>query len=440
MTTDYGFIHGMTEFILEHCPTNYGWAQANATALLSTAIGPEKRIRSPISPLRLNSMDMMIGPSGLAFKSAVLKGFTYPILVQLSDLIDIDVIMPNRYSIEGMIEWFANHSSHGAYIRDEFTTVFKETNKSYLGDTLEFISEMYDGTMQKRFTRRTKLEQTIGVYVPFLAATTPYLYKLMKPSFFVQGTGNRPRYIIFDVDEVNGDFEWNFSRTMELRKNKKLKEFADLLALYYKSPIRTLHLAPESEEIWKKYWKEVTRVAKERCKKDPFDLLYTYMIRGPERVLKYAGLRRLSYNVASIMNSPPDIPIMEEDIIWGLEEDKRSFNNFTKLLREWKEWGKKDVEVTGFKDKIWQMCTVLASAPNRMLNTHQWRDQQDIVGSNTFWEYKRKAKALGWVKRLKQEELRKVKELPNEAKRLELDRGPRIGVWTVTDKWLRGGM
>jgi len=85
-------------------------------------------------------------------------------------------------------------------------------------------------------------------------------------------------------------------------------------------------------------------------------------------------------------------------------------------------------------------CSVLASAPNRMLNTRQWCDLQDVVGFSQFWTYKEKAKAYEWVRRLTSKEMREVKLLPGEAERLRLDSGPNVAVWTVTDKWLRGGM
>ncbi len=434
MTKDYDFVSSMTTFILEHIPyASKEWAEANAYTILSTAVGPEKYVRSPYKPLRLNTMALMIGPSGLAMKSVVMWGFTYPILVKLGEILELDLIVPNRYSIEGMIEYLSTVSSYGAFVRDEFTAVFKETSKSYLGDSLEFLSEIYDGTMQKRYTRRTKLEQTLNVYVPIISATTPYLYKIMKPSFFVQGTGNRPRYPIYELQDNEPDFTPDFSLDMDLKKTRRFDYFAERLALFYKCPVKAIQLTPESVDVWADFNKRIREEGKKRYRKDPFDLTYTYILRSPERVLKYSALRRLSSHLTTIEKyNQPALPVMKEDILYAIEEEKKSIENFHKMLRQWKMWGRKEQATFSKRDQIWQLCSVLASAPNRMFTAQQWETTQDLVNVNAFYELKKKALVKGWIREVDR------KEVTDKSERMRLEfKYPATKVFTITKEWLK---
>jgi len=437
MTEEFGFIPEFSRFICEHIPTNYAWAEANATALLATALGPGKYILSPRKKLYCNTFDLMIGPSGLANKSVVPWGFTYPALIGLSEEVGVDLIIPTRYSIEGMIEWLAKHSSHGMYLKDEFTSVFKDTGKSYLADNLEFLSELYDGMIQKRFTKGYKLEQTHTVYVPIVAATTPYFYKLMRPDFFVQGTGNRARFTIFNVDEDTGDGEkqWDFSKAMEIRKSSKMEEFIEILKKYYECSFNCV--VPDLgviEKVWKPYSEKIEEEAKELYKHNPFDLHYSYIIRSPERALKYSTLRRFSLTIQSLERKGEEIPIMEEDMRWAIKREEESTKAFDTMLHEWALWGKMQEQVTSQRDVIWQMCAVLAQAPNKMLASEQWRDLQDIVGVNRFYDCLRKAKVREWIKKVNHSKITDGVE----RERLGLDESPHTIVYTVTEKWFKG--
>jgi len=78
------------------------------------------------------------------------------------------------------------------------------------------------------------------------------------------------------------------------------------------------------------------------------------------------------------------------------------------------------------------MCSVLASAPEKMLNTGQWEELQDLVSLNTFYQYKRKAEAKGWVRRVKHSDI----TAPGDFERLELE-NPHTVVWTVTKEWMK---
>ena len=70
----------------------------------------------------------------------------------------IDLILPNAGSTEGFGEFLNQTGKCGCIIRDEFTTLIKDTNKKYLKDTLEYLSLLYDAGTIKRYTRKKKLE------------------------------------------------------------------------------------------------------------------------------------------------------------------------------------------------------------------------------------------------------------------------------------------
>ena len=56
---------------------------------------------------------------------------------------------------------------------------------------MEFISEMYDGNFQKRFTTSHGLNMAESIYGNLITATTPHFITLLDPQFFIQGTGEQ---------------------------------------------------------------------------------------------------------------------------------------------------------------------------------------------------------------------------------------------------------
>jgi hypothetical protein len=77
-------------------------------------------------------------------KSLPMYKYVIPTLESVSEKVGVALILPSRYSIEGMIDWLANKCPQGGLIDDEFTAVFKEQNKGYLSDGMEFLSELHE--------------------------------------------------------------------------------------------------------------------------------------------------------------------------------------------------------------------------------------------------------------------------------------------------------
>jgi len=68
-------------------------------------------------------------------------------------------------------------------------------------DSMEFLSELYDGNYQKRYTITHGLQEVPQMYVTLLSATTTHWLKEMDAKFFIQGTGNRFMYTYFPVEK-----------------------------------------------------------------------------------------------------------------------------------------------------------------------------------------------------------------------------------------------
>lgn len=435
MEEELGFISEYSNFILEHVPTTLKWAEANALCLLSIASGPEKYVRMKPGPLRLNVWNLMIGPSGLGHKSLPINSFAIPVLGKLKDLINVDIIVPVRYSVEGMIEWLSKHSSHGGIVRDEFTTLFKELTKSYLGDNLEFLSELYDGRMQKRFTRGYKLEQVQSVYISFLSATTPHIYRVMDPEFFIQGTGNRIRIIMFDgkIQKMDSPEDWEYTGPHYAQTEREIEKFVEILSDVYTSEVNVFALQDEALKKWVEYRSKVFEDAEKRLQQNQMDLVYTYMVRLPEISLKLAALCRLS-NRAKVLKETTfhELVLKESDVEYGIKKEEEALRDFKTMLDNWRHFRPMPEPITTARDKIWKVCSFLLYAPNRMLNTEQWRDNQDVVSDSTFYSFRNKALEIKWIRLVDRSEIQ------NEIEKTRLGvSNPATKVWTITKEYLK---
>jgi len=344
-----GFIKDFSEAILSDIPTSPDWAESIALTVESTVLS-KVRVLTKIGPLSLNIWNLMIGPSGLAYKSTPLLYYVYPTLAALTQLIDKPLIMPGRFTLEGMLEYLsAKHTkgplngtpmhNEGCIIRDEFTSLFKAVySKGYMADMMEFLSELYDGSMQKRYTRSYKLEHSENVYICLLAATTPYLFSVMERDFFVQGTGNRILYMMFEpVDLPTIDAEEFFISGEEHRNRVAANEkFSTKLADMYNSNLRYIFPMPEAGTIWADYKMGKDKEASDRYRLNSQDLEYSYIQRVPEMTLKLAALATVSRAQDTIGKLRADtLMITEEDMRWAVMKSENHLRHFRILLDKW---------------------------------------------------------------------------------------------------------
>lgn len=370
-----GFIPEFTNFILEAIPTSPDWAESIATSLVST-VSHGKHIRNRMGTLDLNVWFMFLGPSGLAYKSLPLRTFLFPVLKRISELSQYDLILPTRFSIEGMIKHMSGHNS-GCIARDELTGIFKEAyNKQYLADLLEFLSELYDGLLQKRFTIRGQLEQVLGCYVTFIGATTPYIFKVMKPEFYTQGTGNRIMPIVF-MKPQNVEIEAkNFFLTKEAGTSEaQIDFFARRLLKIRESQVNLLIPMEDASQLWTDFKVECDAVANKRFKENMYDVLYMYVVRMPEMALKLSGIYALSTNCDFLRPELEEILIMRDHMEWGIAKARRHLEHFKEML---KLWGTRPEPMTAWtlEEQTNAVLTLLEKTPEGLM----WSELRGDLG------------------------------------------------------------
>ena len=380
--------------LLDAVPTSRDWAENIALTVLSTVCG-RITLDTKIAPLPLNIWSLMIGPSGLAYKSTPLNYYVYPTLAEITELIDKPIIMPSKFSVEGMIEYLSKREqgryvhNEGCIVRDEFTTLFKESrNKQYQADIMEFLSELYDCTVQKRYTRKAKLEEVSKVYITLLAATTPYLFDIMERDFFIQGTGNRILYTIFEPKRpkrLDPD-DFFVTREREMERERRLSEFAGRLARVYLSNLRCVFPMDEAKQLWCDWQYKLNSEALKRYHRNRMDVIYTYVQRVPTYALKLAALSAISRSYVTIPKLRGDtIMCMEQDMEWAIAKAERHIKHFYALLEAWEvmpEESKPEVH----ERELRRLLRFIKNSPDKMLTQRELLKLSGMVKSNRFYE------------------------------------------------------
>jgi len=333
------FVTEYADFITEYIPTPREWAEGIACALLGVALGPERKVYTRIGGLGMNTFWLIVGPSGLAYKTVPLKYFAIPTLAALTKRVNYPCIMPARFSLEGLIGYMAEGRARGCIVRDEFTALLKSARREYLQEILEFVSELYDGVLQKRYTKSYRLEQAVDVFICLLSTTTPYLFRIMKPEFFIQGTGNR--FLFVWVEEVKAktttgeELFPDWARIEE--RDRRIEEFADVLAGVWKSNINYLVPDRDASELLASYRNQLEVKAVGLYRKDMYDVMHSYVHRLFEYAVKLSGLKAASRSVIAMAKTTlNEMLIGESDVRWAINKVNEHFGQFERMVEVWR--------------------------------------------------------------------------------------------------------
>ena len=442
-----GFIADYSKIILESIPTSPDWVESIALSIEATVLGKVK-VLTKIGPLSLNVWNMMIGPSGLAYKSTPLMYFVYPTLAGVAELIGKPIIMPGKFSVEGLIEYLSMRHmrgelkgelmhDEGIIVRDEFTSLFKGVyNKGYLADVLEFMSELYDGQMQKRYTKSAKLEESKHVYICLLAATTPYLFSIMERDFFIQGTGNRILYTMFEpkVLPVIDPNEFFMSGGDYMKRVERTNEFARKLADMYNSNLRYIFPMPEAADLWTKYKMEKDKEAAERYRANPQDLQYSYIQRITEMTLKIAALATVSRAQDSIGKLKSDtLMITEEDMKWAIMKTEKHLEYFRMMLDKWTIVPvSKPVETE--EKELKYLLSFIEGNPDHMLTQQELLSLSGYVKNTRFYELIKTLSDMGMIRQLSVEEIKELPKSQKEKHKIKEYRGTPPAVYALVKR------
>jgi len=412
-----GFIGEYADFLLSNVPTSKEWTEDLATSVLSTVLGSERFVSTRIGRLRLNVWHIFVGPSGLSYKTLPLKDYVSKTLIKVGELTGEDVILPSSFSMEGMVEYMSQRHSQGIIIRDEVSTLFKETKgKSYAVDLIEFMSQMYDGTVLKRFTRKAKLEEVLRCYVVFLGATTPYLYDVIEPTVFVQGLGNR---ILFDlwggsVKTFNGD-ELFYDVSSDSDRESRIEGFAEGLADL--SAMEGYFLSPEPDKASKRlaeFKANKDLKANTLYKEDPSDLRSSYLVRAGEMAIKLSGLHAVSRSWRGLPKSKiPEIPIMPEDVDWAIAKVERHIESFEEFLTAWMTKPLMAKPISYKLDKE-AFVNAVRKSPDGIITQEELLSALGWYKCNKYYQMRETVLGEGKVRRLTEEE---IEALPDDVKK-----------------------
>jgi predicted transcriptional regulator len=336
------WIEDYKNYILQNVKgCNPSLAESIACAVLGTVANRRLMITTEIGELYPNFFFFTIGYSG-TFKSVPIKYFVFPLLQEYAKLPGgEDLILPSKFSIEGFIENLSK-GAKGIILRDEFSGLLKSAKKEYLSELIEFLSELYDCTLQKRYTKSAKSEEQKNVFVSLITNTTPYMFSLMDyETFFLQGFGNR---CLFDFNDSSKPLvisnEFFMGSYGEWKRPEEIQEFANrLLNINTKlsmlpEPLRAGTLDNKIVDFGNEINKKVFALTKEGD-----ELSASYYKRMNEICIKLASIHALARqeNVPDF-NKIPDLilPLLSQDITFALNKTNKHLEDYEKIKALWK--------------------------------------------------------------------------------------------------------
>jgi len=407
------------------------WAETCARTTLGTILDKVK-IAYAGKPLSVNQFNLCIGPPGV-IKTLPLE-FCREIISRVDQKTKYDYLLPSKFTSPSMIQhlselrkdspkWPKKYKhNHGTIFRDEFTALFKQAREvEYMSDMLEFLSELYDGSVQKKRTVERGVEEAPVVNVNLLSATTYDFLSKVDDDFFTQGTGTRFLYTVIDFDDIEiKKFERkHFLGKVIEERDQLINTYADWLAQLSKAKeLTTLFLEHKAYMKWNDYYVNNRKKWMSLGKKDPMGWEYPYLVRMPEYVLKLAGIYSVSKNIDKIIRAHDkkkekylkDFSVNISDINRAIKKVEEHINNFRKLVHL------RRTIVGKWKPKSHTQCVntvteVLKTFPNKMANYSQWYAIQTVCSSQTtFQKYKLTAIATKKVKEVDKTTIKDEKE------------------------------
>jgi len=349
------FLRLFRNFITKRVGTHEDYAELLSLSALATTVGKKVVLETKVAPLQLNLFVLFVGPSGLARKTLPLRFYLNDVLRELETEVEDDVQfrIPPNYSTEGLKNYFTQvvteqgvkQRDSGVIIRDEFTSLFKQTyHKKYMSDQLEFLSQLYDGWIPPRQTVKHGLQSENFVCVNMVACTTPYLFTVMRPEFFFQGTGNRFLFVLDDAsslelmkpeDPDTYFFKSEISGRGSERENK-VEDFAKLLKKYYENTRDlTVFVERQASKVLTDYKFIWETKAKELYLKDRLDAHYSYIVRMPEFAYKISVLKCIDRECGETNKDSVEVNL--EDTKYARSIVFRSFQHFENMMKLWEE-------------------------------------------------------------------------------------------------------
>jgi hypothetical protein len=375
---DLDFIESYSRHIIDY---EHGifplWAKTLALITLAPFVS-NAHFEDEYGVINTNVFGMIIGPSGLARKTVPMKSI---VTVTLNNATKVsralyssspkkkkddgkekqgyEWLLPSSFSNEAMTS-FLKTNNRGVITIDEFTRLLKDVKSmAYMSDRMEFLSQIYDGVIDYRATRVAGREKIDNVNISLAAATTPALYRIMQPEFFVQGTGNRFFFVIPELadhyEEQDADYYYRIVENQQnIMRDKLSLQYGETLAKFEKFLYENkIKIVPASSgEAIMHFIKDKKDKALSIYHENPDDLHYSYLDRMELGLQKLIFLFSMSHVWKLFVNDKKDeikhikdidsdgnefyiyIP-REEDINSAISLASTYIDSFDKMLNDW---------------------------------------------------------------------------------------------------------
>lgn len=404
MLTSSGFLRDLSEFLWQDGAvlTHPDWPESLAAELIAVFMGDDKYIWNKLGKLRANGMSIIVGASGVSFKTVAIK-HSRILLKRIMEILNdticrdfgfssyknyvdskkfhemnkpfrrkgrptneekeeytkwekdgwninnvdhrlVDYEGPTKFTSEGL-SIFLQRFPQIIILGDEYTKLFKgASKKDFLTDNMEDLSRLFDCESDKYATASRGIDYPEDAYVCFTSATTTYLFKLMNEDFFLQGTGNRIKWIFDDLEDRQlVDVEKEVMKTEffwvphdEDEYYRRLNELAQKLISIRDLPSGVMLFDEDSSIILDRYRLECYNKALVKIQKNLFDIDANLMSRLAENAIKLAMIHCVGRTINSLEEGEHigRLFIKNVDALWAVQKMDRHLEHFTKMMAE----------------------------------------------------------------------------------------------------------
>lgn len=273
-----GIIGRIESFLLDRFPIGKLTARSIPSSLVSIALS-NTILPDEWGDVRPNLWYFYVGRSGFAFKTPLIK-FIRNVIIGF----DSRYVAPPKFTPEGMTEYVMNSPktkdrkvspAHPVNFicRDEMSKLLGETRKDQ-SIMKEYLSELWDGYIEGYYTRSYQYEGNLPVYVVFWGASSEYFYEKLNQTFFTQGLGNRPLWLVGEdrmPKKLDRDFFFSLGDVdkglAELRRelNTDLKDIRNSSNLAF--------ITDDANDLWREFQYKMAVEARNTDTKDVAGLL-----------------------------------------------------------------------------------------------------------------------------------------------------------------------
>lgn len=352
-------IDEITEIASSRLNTKQEYLRNLSCATIAATVGPKYFIMTQKGKLYLNIFTLLIGGSGISDKTTALNLYE-KIVNEYQKKTGAKILLPSKFTPEALVQELNNQAKktqaipEGIISSDEYTRMIKESkSREYLSTSLEFMAQLYSGSIDSNITIGRGYESVTEACVSFVSVTTFSFIEKITDEFWTQGNGVRIMYVVDDQRKYRepSDTEmenfWNYSIKDETAEIAKIVD--KLEKIRPSGDPMEIELDGEARKLLGDYKKETEKKAHELFK-DVFDYRANSYSRLFEFSLKKAGI----HAIGRMAKTGSKVSINKKDAEFGISEARKSYENFEKIDELQKSRKKAGARITP-KDEVYQV-------------------------------------------------------------------------------------